>query len=109
MAKLDPVKKQMLKDADHALRVIGNDLMSRVVPLIPVDEGTLRGSAHVSIEHTPTTVTMTFSVDQVYAAAQHEGLDFVHPKGGQAKFVEEPFKQMLPRYEAALALKMGLH
>lgn len=29
---------------------------------------------------------------QVYAAAQHEGLDFHHPNGGQAKFAETILK-----------------
>ena len=29
-------------------------------------------------------------VDQVYAHYQHEGLDFAHPRGGQAKYLEEP-------------------
>ena len=88
---------------ERGLRVIGNDLQSRVVPEIPVEEGTLRGSAHVEIVRTPTSVSMIFSVDQPYAARQHESLGFHHPKGGKAKFIEDPFKQMLPRYTAALA------
>lgn len=29
-------------------------------------------------------------VDQVYAHYQHEGLDLRHPRGGQAKYLEEP-------------------
>lgn len=29
-------------------------------------------------------------VDQVYAQYQHEGLDLKHPRGGQAKYLEEP-------------------
>lgn len=29
-------------------------------------------------------------VDQVYAQYQHEGLDLRHPRGGQAKYLEEP-------------------
>ena len=103
MGKLDPIKKKMMDDAERGLRIIGNDLQGRVVPEIPIDEGTLRGSAHVEIERTPTSVTMIFSVDQVYAAAQHEGIGFHHPKGGKAKFIEDPFKEMLPRYTAALA------
>lgn len=30
-------------------------------------------------------------VDQAYAAVQHERLDYNHPRGGQAKYLEEPF------------------
>lgn len=29
-------------------------------------------------------------VDQVYAQYQHEGLDLRHPRGGQAKYLEQP-------------------
>lgn len=29
-------------------------------------------------------------VDQVYAQFQHEGLDLNHPRGGQAKYLEQP-------------------
>jgi hypothetical protein len=29
-------------------------------------------------------------VDQIYAQYQHEGLDLRHPRGGQAKYLEQP-------------------
>ena len=38
-----------------------------------------------------TAVTASVEVDQVYARYQHEGLDFRHPRGGQAKYLEQPF------------------
>lgn len=31
-------------------------------------------------------------VDQVYAHYQHEGLEFEHPRGGQAKYLEQPWE-----------------
>jgi hypothetical protein len=31
-------------------------------------------------------------VDQVYAKVQHEALDFNHPRGGQAKYLEQPWE-----------------
>lgn len=40
-----------------------------------VGEGTVRGSVEVN---------------QAYAQYQHEGLDLRHPRGGQAKYLEEP-------------------
>ena len=40
------------------------------------------------IGHTP--VRGAVEVDQVYAQYQHEGLDLRHPRGGQAKYLEEP-------------------
>jgi hypothetical protein len=35
-------------------------------------------------------VKATVTVDQVYAEIQHEALEFRHPRGGQAKYLEEP-------------------
>lgn len=37
-------------------------------------------------------------VDQAYAQFQHEGLDLKHPRGGQAKFLEEPLYAKHPAY-----------
>jgi hypothetical protein len=33
-----------------------------------------------------------------YALAQHERLDFHHPKGGKAKYLEDPLKENVRRY-----------
>jgi hypothetical protein len=96
----------MMDRAERGLRVIGNDLQGKAADKAPLDEGTLAASAHVTVDRTPTTITMTLSFDTPYAAAQHEGLNFKHPKKGQAKYLEEPFKQMLPRYESAIAMLM---
>lgn len=35
-------------------------------------------------------LTGAVEVDQVYAAVQHERLDYNHPRGGQAKYLEQP-------------------
>lgn len=35
-------------------------------------------------------IVATIVVDQVYAEIQHEALEFRHPQGGQAKYLEEP-------------------
>ena len=35
-------------------------------------------------------VTASVVVDQVYAHYQHEHLEFRHPRGGQAKYLEQP-------------------
>ncbi len=37
------------------------------------------------------TVRGSVVVDQAYAQYQHEGLDLKHPRGGQAKYLEQPF------------------
>jgi hypothetical protein len=42
-------------------------------------------------------------VDQVYAHYQHEGLDFDHPRGGQAKYLEQPLFERRTGYLQRLA------
>jgi hypothetical protein len=38
-----------------------------------------------------------------YALAQHERLDFNHPKGGKAKYLEDNLKQQADRYQGNLS------
>lgn len=45
-------------------------------------------------------------VDQVYARYQHEGLDFKHPRGGQAKYLEQPLYSQAPLYMRDLAARV---
>lgn len=42
-------------------------------------------------------------VDQVYARYQHEGLDFKHPQGGQAKYLEQPLFTGIRQFMGTLA------
>lgn len=45
-------------------------------------------------------------VDQVYARYQHEGLDFQHPRGGQAKYLEQPLYANVPLYMRDIAARV---
>jgi hypothetical protein len=99
------------------LRHIALDLLGQGVTRAPVDEGTLRGSgsAHFAGERiagdgadaadggegTDESSAMVV-FNSVYAEAQHERTDFVHPKGGEAKYLERPLEENRARYEAAL-------
>lgn len=102
------------------------DLLSEAVRLAPVKEGTLRGSGSVHFggkriatgsdfdalaipgeaasggEGTgPMTAAVIFNT--VYATAQHERMDFNHPKGGQAKYLETPLERNRKQYERRIA------
>lgn len=48
-------------------------------------------------------LTGSVEVDQVYAQYQHEGLDLRHPRGGQAKYLEQPLYENYGDYYRALA------
>ena len=42
-------------------------------------------------------------VDQIYARFQHERLDLSHPRGGQAKYLEQPLHSEHRRYLQGIA------
>lgn len=110
-----------------ALIKIGEDLVGRAARIAPVEEGTLRGSGTVvilvngvryegegaypaareaAIAHARAGGTVRADVEvafnTIYAARQHEELEYDHPKGGQAKYLEQPFREHLHRYERIL-------
>jgi hypothetical protein len=49
------------------------------------------------------TIRASVVVDQVYAHYQHEHLEFHHPRGGRAKFLERPLMEKYSDYLAAYA------
>lgn len=48
-------------------------------------------------------LTGTVEVNQVYAQYQHEGLDLNHPRGGQAKYLEQPLMDNVNDYLQGIA------
>jgi hypothetical protein len=70
------------------------ELKARSQELCPVDKGTLRASSQVKRDGD--TVYVGYGgAASAYALVQHESLHFHHPVG-QAKFLEQPFDEMLP-------------
>lgn len=48
-------------------------------------------------------IEASLEVDQVYAHAQHEHQDYVHPRGGQAKYLEQPWEAAGARFGETMA------
>ena len=96
--ELQKILKKMPKEAEKAamfqLEKVGVDLQSKAQLLAPVDMGDLRGSAFTEVIGMEATVGFT----EPYALRQHEEVGYRHPKGGQAKYLEEPFKENLSQY-----------
>lgn len=97
MGELDGLKARQTAAAVAAARVWADHVLGEAQRLAPLDEGTLRGSGQVTEDVHAGGVDITISFSTPYAARQHEELDYQHPKGGQAKYLEEPFKRNLPR------------
>lgn len=93
----------MKNAARAALTAATNDLLGQAQREAPVEEGTLRGSGSARVIDVGGKIVGEVSFDTVYAARQHEEVTWRHPKGGKAKYLEDPLKAMAPRYLAALA------
>lgn len=105
-----------------ALYRAGEIIIADSNELVPVDEGTLRASAVVQLpEMTSDGVEVALGYGGAasdYAIVQHEALDFAHPNGGQAKFLEtatvmnyvetqDQVRQALIAYYHTLAVSAG--
>ena len=120
----DAAKKEMIN--------IVFDLLGEGMRRAPVDEGTLRGSGIAivndnQVAHTEKTgggtadiikdfkagnISLQQMMDELmgevvfntpYATYQHEEQKLSHPKGGEAKYLENPLKEKAPLYVRGLA------
>lgn len=114
----------------EALRRIGEDLAGvAATRTAPIETGELRGSMEVAylvngarfegagafaaamVETIAAaaagvlrTLDVEVSANTIYAARQHEELDWSHPLGGQAKYLEGPLVERAPRYSRIIDL-----
>lgn len=63
--------------------------------LVPNDEGTLENSGRVVVDEKALTGAVTYGEGgaEAYAMVQHENLDYHHPGGRQAKYLEQPMHE----------------
>jgi hypothetical protein len=73
------------------------------VELTPVESGNLRGSAGVTVEG----LEAQLLFPGPYARYQHYGLDFRHPMGGQALYLEQPMITEAPKAFKIIADEIG--
>lgn len=88
-----------------AIEKAGEDLRDRSVNRAPIDTGKLRQSCVADkseLNDLVVAVGYTKEVDH-YAMVQHERLDFNHPRGGEAKFLENPFNENKEQYQEFIA------
>lgn len=92
----------------EGVRGLTDWVRSEAIRQAPVREGTLRASPPPisvrdgTLTRTPATVEGRVVFPLVYAARQHEETTWRHPKGGKAKYLEDPMKEMAGRAERLL-------
>jgi hypothetical protein len=126
LSKLKGLSGKVEKSVGQEVRNIALDLLGEAVNEAPVKEGTLRGSgtAHFGGHRVATgkdfdpqaegdegvkggagtdETSAVVAFNTVYAEAQHERTDFAHPKGGKAKYLEDPLERNRKQYERKIA------
>lgn len=100
----DTHRSMILAAVKHANRV-----MAVSKGLVPIDKGPLMISGEVlepEVTDTCVTVDLVYGTSEPtsnYAIVQHERLDFQHPHGGQAKYLEQPLLTMADDLTHSLA------
>ena len=101
------------KATARAVFATAQAIAHRADDLVPVDTGVLRSSQDV-------TRTKSFTQKDIrsvisyggpsapYAIVQHENLEYEHPKGGQAKFLEQPFLEETDNWPAPFITRLKL-
>ncbi len=99
IAKAEKIARIIRRAAEKATRESMIDLQGRAQRLAPIETGDLRASAQWAVKAMPDgSIVGGVAFPLPYAAAQHEGVDFNHPRGGEAKYLERPLKENADRY-----------
>jgi len=102
MTELSAVLKSIPEKAKEAavkqLKIDMLDLQGKARDKAPVLTGDLKGSADSGASAAVTGVEGFVSFDTPYATRQHEDMDYKHPNGGQAKYLEQPLKENIGTY-----------
>ena len=94
---------------------IPKQVKAKADDLIPVDTGAAKTSGRIFKDEGDTVLayggleieTPRGTKDtSKYVIRLHEDLDMNHPHGGQAKFLEQPFLEMLPGLEQRIATRI---
>lgn len=90
--------------AFQALHDGAEAILTEAIDETPVDTGTLRRSGTVTDAKREGTVYVSFNTP--YARRQHEDLTFNHPRGGKAKYLEDPFNRSKKKIMRLVSLRM---
>lgn len=102
-AVLQKIPEAVRDAAENSFRKSILDLQGKAQILAPIDLGDLRGSAYSDVGFTEWGLEAVVGFTEPYALLQHEDMEFNHPKGGQAKYLEQPLKENIVQYTADLS------
>lgn len=110
MARVNINQSGAIKVVSRSTREGLRDHMTEVLEVAranaPIETGELRESGQ--LYENPKSVRISFNAP--HAAIQHERLDYNHPQGGKAKYLEDAYNDYMPGAirRIAMAIKKGL-
>ncbi len=96
LSNLEDINRRIKQAVPKALTDVGLDLLGKSKEKAPIDTGDLRGTGFMNLEDNGKTAVIGFT--EIYALRQHEGLEYKHPLGGEAKYLENPLKENTQKY-----------
>jgi hypothetical protein len=100
MSGMAILQKNWLNKPGLKLLDCGLDLKRKSQDEAPIDIGDLKGNCNVADpEESSGDITVTVGYSLPYALRQHEHTEYIHPKGGKAKYLEDPYKKNVSRYQ----------
>ncbi len=109
---LAAVLAKVVAHTEDALAEGGQVVLDRSQELVPIEGrpdtngGTLAESGRVNRIGSDYLPVVSVSYDGPYAVYQHEGLEFHHPTGGQAKFLELAMVEKSEQATAAIGTEL---
>ncbi len=99
----DEVEEDTIEAAKQALLQSAMHLQGESIQEAPVETGDLRGNCAIDDSKLDSDKEVYVGYSLRYAKRQHESLDFSHPRGGKAKFLEDPYNRNIDNYNNNIA------
>lgn len=108
--------RQQLKDhhkrTSQELEDAADYIYSKAISLVPVDTGELQDSIQVDISLSPRypgiiaiATAKNIYTGYDYALIQEVNEDYNHPRGGQAHYLEQPFREAVEKFYKEMGWK----
>lgn len=94
-------EKIVRQAAMQALHDGAEHILTEAIDETPIDTGALRRSGAVTDAPNEGAVYVSFNTP--YAVKQHEDLTLNHPRGGKAKYLEDPFNRNKDKVQRLVA------
>lgn len=92
---------------EDGMKAIVTDIQQVAADRAPIDTGTLRGSAFNEVATEGDEIIGSVHFPEKYAARQHEHVEYQHPQGGEAKYLEKTMIEKADQVKAQLGAALS--